>query len=344
MFRGIACIASIALALALGTSCTPQATGRGLLQAGDSTSFLARGSDDAVRLFSLNVGANSIFPGARSRRDPGMRGRPERLARVIKAISPDIACIQEIFPPFSGASVGALLDSLVPLPEGARWQTHQVHDNVLASRFPLLARAGHTEDYGSGTPRGEAIATVGVNTPAGPRQLVAVCTHFQSGGGNENIRSRERHAAYIARWLRTSLHLVGADSMAENNAIVVMGDLNAYATDSAAHVGILLAGRSPLRPGATEDPLLTDARPTHNARGEDRYTWRQDAQRFAPGALDRILYNARKLTPRNAFVLNTLTMSDAELSRAGLTRVDIMMDINERVHDHYPLVVDLSWK
>jgi endonuclease/exonuclease/phosphatase family metal-dependent hydrolase len=219
-----------------------------------------------------------------------------------------------------------------------------VHDNVLASRFPLLARAGHTEDYGSGTPRGEAIATVGITTPGGPRQMIAVCTHFQSGGGSDDVRARERHAAYIARWLRTSLHTVGADSVAENNAIVVMGDLNAYETDPATHVGILLAGRSPVRANDTEQPLLTDLRPVHNARGTDRYTWRQDAQRFAPGALDRVLYNARVLAPQNAFVLNTLTMSDAELARAGLTRVDVMMDINERVHDHFPLVADFSWK
>ena len=273
-----------------------------------------------------------------------MRGRAERLARVIKAVSPDIACLQEIFPPFSGGSVGALLDSLLPLPEGAHWQTHQVHDNVIASRFPILARAGHTDDYGTGTPRGEAIATLGITTPLGPRQIIAVCTHFQSGGGNENVRARERHAAYIARWLRTSLHLVGADTVAENNAIVLMGDLNAYSTDAAEHVDILLAGRSPVRANTGVDALLTDARPTHNARGTDRYTWRQDAQRFDPGALDRVLYNARVLTPRNAFVLNTLTMTDAELARAGLQRIDVMMDINERVHDHFPLVVDLGWK
>jgi endonuclease/exonuclease/phosphatase family metal-dependent hydrolase len=138
--------------------------------------------------------------------------------------------------------------------------------------------------------------------------------------------------------------MVGADSVAENNAIVLMGDLNAYETDSAAHVRILLTGRSPLRASTAQEALLTDLLPVHNARGTDRYTWRQDAQRFQPGALDRILYNSRLLVPRNAFVLNTLAMTDAELARAGLSRVDVMMDINERVHDHFPLVADFSWK
>jgi endonuclease/exonuclease/phosphatase family metal-dependent hydrolase len=292
----------------------------------------------------MNIGNNSIFPGSPQTRSPGIRGRPQRLARVIRAISPDVVCIQEVFRPYNAASVVALLDSILPLQGGAHWTAHQVHDNVIASRYPITGRAGSMADHGAGVPRGEAIASIAVESKGTTHSLVVTCTHFQSAGGEQNIAARQQHADHITRWLQSSLPSVGAPAIPDSAALVVLGDFNAYDTDPARHIETLLAGFPSTEPKSRNSPLLSDARPLHNARGPDFYTWRSDTQRFNPGALDRILFNARKLELNHAFTLYTRSMTPAELERAGLSSEDVMLDIVERVQDHLPVVADFRFR
>jgi endonuclease/exonuclease/phosphatase family metal-dependent hydrolase len=314
----------------------------------DGQDFLARQSADDIRVFSLNVGMGTFLPDAPALRTRGIRTRPERLARVTRAVAPDILCLQEIHA--NGApAVGRRLDSILPLPLDARWNTHQVRDNVIASRFPIIATAGHVEEYKRGTPRGEAIAVTMVPTTGGPRALLVICAHFESRGTPADIAARLRHAEHITGWLHDSLASVGIDTPLRQTPLVVLGDLNAYDTDPAAHVATLLAGAPPAGRGAQDKwhdelPLLTDASPLHNARGPERYTWRNDTQKFDPGALDRILFNASVLDRAHAFVLNTGTMTPAELQQAGLRRDDVLLDIERRMHDHFPLVADLRFR
>ena len=70
------------------------------------------------------------------------------------------------------------------------------------------------------------------------------------------------------------------------------------------------------------------------------YTWRNDTQRFPPGALDRVLYTDSVLEAANSFVLNTASMNKAELRAADMRQTDVHRDPRRDIHDHMPVVVD----
>ena len=86
----------------------------------------------------------------------------------------------------------------------------------------------------------------------------------------------------------------------------------------------------------------SDALPRHNASGAERYTWRNDLERFPPGILDRIIYSDSVLASVNQFVLDTTTMSHRDLVGAGLRAIDVMRDPQAGIHDHFPLVIDVA--
>jgi len=85
-----------------------------------------------------------------------------------------------------------------------------------------------------------------------------------------------------------------------------------------------------------------DARPHHNSSRSEVYTWRNDLERFPPGMLDRILYSDSVTASVNQFVLDTTAMSYEELVGHGLRSIDVMLDPQAGIHDHFPLVIDLK--
>ena len=50
---------------------------------------------------------------------------------------------------------------------------------------------------------------------------------------------------------------------------------------------------------------------------DENYTWRNDTDPFNPAALDRIIYSDSVLGVENAFVLNTMLLSDEALAAGG---------------------------
>jgi hypothetical protein len=84
----------------------------------------------------------------------------------------------------------------------------------------------------------------------------------------------------------------------------------------------------------------TDAHPLHNVIGPDDYTWRDDSSQFGPSRLDFMIYTDSVLIPANQFVLNTTTMSTAELNATGLQASDIVLGPQAGRFDHLPLVLD----
>ena len=72
----------------------------------------------------------------------------------------------------------------------------------------------------------------------------------------------------------------------------------------------------------------------------ENYTWRNDNDPFNPGALDRIIYSDSVLSVENAFVLNTMLLSDEALASLGLRVDDVVLDAQSGYYDHLPIVVD----
>jgi hypothetical protein len=79
----------------------------------------------------------------------------------------------------------------------------------------------------------------------------------------------------------------------------------------------------------------------HNTTGPADYTWRNDFSIFEPGRLDYVLYTDSVARVANSFVLNTVAMTAAELSAAGLQTYDVT--INALEYDHLPLVADFRF-
>ena len=244
----------------------------------------------------------------------------------MRALDADLVCLQEYTSTPAGAA--ALFDALRPLRAGRRWQAFNALGNVMLSRYPLVERSARTL-RSRVSQRAHAIARIDLPDSIAPVDPVAVCTHLQSGGGVANAGFRQRHSETILRDVEKQLRRSGVAV-----PLIVMGDLNAV-DGTVPH----LLSRSP---DISFVPALADARPLHNAVGPERYTWRDDAQRYAPGVLDYILFSESAFTVRNAFVLNTASLEDTALLAFGLRRADSLRDARRGLHDHLPIVVDLE--
>ena len=293
---------------------------------------LAKGAPEAVRVMTWNVGSDSIFPG-------GEVDRSAAFARILRAVGPDVVCLQEVWR--AGTAAAELFDSILPLGEGRGWQQHRFLDNVILSRQPLTDRGSGQLEARQRQLRGHAMALSGEGTPSA---LYLVCAHFESRTGVEH---REKQASLVASQLLRS-RTSGVPPA--GTPIVVLGDFNAVSGLSTRFVRDLREGRVGGQRGRLDvgpdwdGSDLLDVQPRHNGRGDETWTWRDDASRFPPAALDRILYTGSVVTPVKSFVLDTTAMTPGELAAAGLERDDTLyrpaVSGGEPVYDHLPLVAD----
>jgi endonuclease/exonuclease/phosphatase family metal-dependent hydrolase len=310
-----------------------------LLGAQPAHDFLSRPVSASIRVVTWNIYRSSIFPPEGEEVDLNGATRPARFARVVRALHPDVVCLQEVT--VDVARSAGLLDSILPLPDGHAWQAFAAEDTVIVSRFDLAARAeGHVEGERR---RGHAMALI--KTPA--TDLLVICAHFQSEAGGEDIALRREQAGLIANTIREAKAGGGPIPLRTRTPFMILGDLNAIAgatTFLETLVNGRMGGASATRPGEGLDwdrSALVDALPRHNAAGAERYTWRNDLERYQPGILDRIIYSDSVLSSVHQFVLDTTTMSHHDLFGAGLRPIDVMRDPLVGIHDHFPLVIDV---
>lgn len=320
--RLLSCLV-LATVCALSVSCR-SVTAR---SAGAKT-FLKKGSVESIRVMTWNIGRDSIFVG-------GENDRSAQFARVMRAVQPDVVCLQEIWR--GSAHAAALFDVILPLPGGLGWQHHGVLDNVILSRATLHRLSEGRLATREGRIRGHAMALSGEKPESA---LYLICGHFES---RHSVVHRERQADLIASQIY-ELQLPGA--LPRRTPIVVLGDMNAVSSFPPQFLMNLRRGRVAGRESASgrgpdwDGSDLEDALPLHNGRGEDVWTWRNDGGEHAPAALDRILYTGSSVELVHAFVLNTMEMADVELRAAGLEREDVMFRADQRFHDHLPVVAD----
>ena len=301
--------------------------------------FLDKPTSAAIRILTWNVYRSSIFPQGGEVVDVSAANRPAQFARVLKALRPDVLCLQQVT--VNVARSAALVNNILPLPDNQTWQAHGAVDNVIVSRFNLSARAEGQVGDGE-RERGHAIALI--NTPA--TDLYVICAHFQSSDGSEDAALRRQQAQMIASTIHEAKAGEGAIPLPARTPFIVLGDFNAIAGASM-FVDLIASGSAARGAGGRTEGLdwdrspLTDARPLHNGSGSDRYTWRNDLEPFAPGMLDRIVYSDSVLTSVNQFVLDTTAMSYGELVGVGLRAIDVMLDPQTGIHDHFPLVIDV---
>lgn len=351
--RLVFCLALVILiASGCGSQPIEQAAGTEPSKPSFGIEFLKKASPEQIRVMSFNVGWDSIFPDDDPQNDPWRQDSSgAEFARILKAVEPDILCLQEINPVRDPQQVGDLLDAALPLDDDQTWQTHSGQDNVIAARFKLGMETDKLVRRGSVTDFGHAMALVDLPDTEYENDLYLICAHFPALGGQTNIEARQEHADAIMAWIGDAKTPGGEIDLPRGTPILVLGDLNVYDTDPAHHLTTLLSGDIEDEDRYGPDILpdwdetgLADALPRHNGAGEDVYTWRDDTQEFNPGALDRILYTDSVLSIENAFVLNTEIMTQEELEAAGLEAGDVMLDPQTGRYDHLPLAVDISFR
>jgi endonuclease/exonuclease/phosphatase family metal-dependent hydrolase len=339
--RGFSTVAlSIALVGALGGRAAGQAT-----PPPGERGVLAARAPGQLRVMTWNINTNSIFPAAGSAPDSLGQGRPGQFARVLRAVRPDVLCLQEVTREMP--DVAALMATILPPGSGHAWDVHAVFDTAIVSRFELKERAGRV--FGQGRlRRGHAVALVDLPDQDYARDLYVICAHFQSQPDPAQMALRQRQADAIAAWIRDARSPGGEITLAPQTPLAVMGDLNVIDSPSPS-LATLLTGNivdeqtygADFRPD-WDGSDLADALPSHNDAGPDRYTWRDDTQRFMPGMLDRILYSDSAMTLVRSFVLDTMAMSDDDRRRVDLRRTDVMFDAQKGIHDHLPVVADFA--
>jgi endonuclease/exonuclease/phosphatase family metal-dependent hydrolase len=293
--------------------------------------FLAKQSRETIRVMTWNIGRDSIFPGTPF-------ARPEQFARVVRAIQPDIVCLQDVF---AGARPAALLfDTILPLGSGRTWQHHGIIDNVILSRFDLSLQDAETLELRQRRTPAHAMALA----RDANRSAYVICGHFQSGAG---VAEREQQGDLVSEHVRA---LRSSGGLPRRTPIVILGDLNSNASFPPTFVASLRSGRiRGLAPAPGQSPdwdgsELEDALPRHNGRGEDVWTWKKEGSEFPPSSMDRVLYTGSVAVAEHSFVLNTTTMTAEELDASGLQRDDGMFRVSERFHDHLPVVVDFRMR
>jgi endonuclease/exonuclease/phosphatase family metal-dependent hydrolase len=322
------------------------------LQSPAEVEFLNKALSDHIRVLSFNVGWDSIFPDDDPQNHQWRQdSKGAEFVRILKAINPDVVCLQEISPDRDPQQVAEILDDALPLSGGKKWQAHNGLDNVIAARFELKKEMDRSIVSGGGTDHGHAMALVDLPDSEYENDIYIICAHFKSAGGHVNIRARQEQADAIINWIGDIKTVGGEIDLPQGTPFVVLGDFNVYDTDPANHLTTLLSGNIDNERKYGNDILpdwdethLADAIPRHNGAGVETYTWRDDTQEFNPGALDRILFSDSVILIENAFVLNTKTMSEGELSAAELEASDVMLGPMTGRYDHLPLAVDISFK
>jgi hypothetical protein len=292
---------------------------------------------------NYNVLWDSIFPDG----DPDNHhwrsaDKTQAFRRLLAAIQPDIACLQEINPQRDPEDVSAIFDEVLPLPDGQRWRVVMGGDNVIVARFDLLWD-GYQLPLSP-----EAAALVDLpDAVYGQTDLYMICAHFKSAGTSGDIAQRQREADLLMSQVRDFRTPGGRIDLPLGTPFILLGDFNVYDTDPHYHLTTLLTGDivNEDKYGLDvvpdwDDTSLTDAIPSHNGEGKLFYTWRNDSDVFAPYPLDRIVFADSVLLIANQFILNTMLLSTQELALLGLEADDVVINVGTGTYDHLPMVVD----
>ena len=327
----------------------------------DRLSFSSNGVEErrveAIRVMSWNVKAGALFPA--SMRNPvgeEAGARVGRFGRILRAVRPDVLCLQEIWPLRENLAILEMLNRELPLAGGDSWFLHREVDVVIASRYPLALRRGdrvihyplpEMPDFHYG----QAMCLVDLPNERFPKDLYVISAHFRSRSGAENVRLREQQADSINGRIQ-DLRTPGGDlDVVRETPFVVTGDFNVYDSnedDPKRHLRSMVMGfRS--ADGAFRSPdwdgsALKDLGPSINGKGEANYTWRNDTLPYPPGALDRVLFTDSVLRARESFVLNTSLLSERQLTQYGLKQSDSLMAGRSGEFDHLPIVVEFELK
>ncbi len=309
-----------------------------LLVAQTTGTFVDRDRATDLRVLSYNIYQSSIFADTNST-------QAAKFARVVQALQPDVLNLQEIYD-YTAGETASLMNSILPLGNGATWYALQSYDNVLVSKYPLTMTATDANPEPSAT--SYAMALVNLPDEQFSTDFYFMDSHFKCCGstGSSEDQKRQQQADALVNWMRDAKSAGGHVNLPAGTPMAVVGDLNIVGSQQP--LSTLITGNimnegtyGPDSPPDWDGTSLADAHSLQNVTGPDDYTWRNDDSNYSRSRLDYILYTDSVVGIANHFVLNTVSMTAAERTATGLQSNDVT--ITSSNYDHLPVVVDFRF-
>lgn len=267
----------------------------------------------------------------------------ESFRRLISAMNPDIICFEEIAAGVTFDAIRARLDSILPIAEGTSWSVHLgISDgferNALAARLPESMRITDT------SPTSELRGVTGalIDLPASQYgcRVYVMGVHLKCCSGTTETQRRQRHCDALAKWFG-DLRTPGGDAdLPADTPVVVAGDFNFVDPDPQQPEVTLRTGDIQDNEtfgrdarGDWDNTDIWDAAPCDPFTSRSQ-TWPSGTANPA-SRLDRMYFTDSVTSTPVCFVLNTKTMSPAQLAAANLQSAD-----SETASDHLPVVSD----
>lgn len=244
---------------------------------------------------------------------------PEPFKRMLRAIDPDIVCVQEWYDQ-TPASLEEWFNRELPIAGTWRAFTSEGRGVAVITRFDA---SPFGPDAVVVAPEGEnrtvRSASARVDTPAGP--MVVSSVHLKCcgayGGREDMLRSAE------AQGIVDMLQLSIADPT--GTAVVIAGDYNLVGGTEP--LDVITAGLD----SDGSDLTLVEAR----GIGEPTLaTWTKATSSFLPGRLDYVAFADARLGVERSFVLDPARLDTESRTALNLSETD------GRASDHLPIVVD----
>jgi endonuclease/exonuclease/phosphatase family metal-dependent hydrolase len=287
-------------------------------QADDPLALAPRSS---LRIIAWNMQRGALF----KQRDSALR--------VLRALDPNIICLQELPEDSTAEQVATLLNQIraggqTDAPRSA-WSVvlgagGGEKRSAVAARLPV-APDKHLEPILYPGRDDWLLRTAGAIVAHGGRRLIVMSIHLKCCGriGDESDLRRIVEAKAIRAAVRQAMKAQQADG------VIIAGDFN------------LVGSRTPLDllTGKIDDEglALNVAEPMQIDRRSNA-TWTDRREPFVPGRLDFVLHDKAALQAAGAFVFEARDLAPRWLARYGLRAEDTT------ISDHLPIVVDLSWR
>lgn len=253
-------------------------------------------SSRSVRIMSWNVLRDAPFEG--NNIDP--------FRRVVAAINPDIAILQEIYDTPTDTVLTFFRNNL-QLPAGQEWSIARKNDCITVSRFPIEGSWGSDGNLVS---RHETESVLGYQLLIANAHLPC-CTNGESG----RIAESAKLLGILADRIR--------DQTSAPQSVIIGGDLNS-------------GGLAPELIDLTTSLMPLEMASPRHVYQYDQYSWGSLGSSFGSSRLDFILFDPRTVFRQKAFTLDTDLLPPEALARMGLQANDTF------VSDHLPLVLDLA--
>jgi len=280
---------------------------------------LARWDPSHLRIATWNIQNDGLFDGGSAEAAQN---------RILDAIDPDVLMINEAWN-HSASQVATQIGVLLP---GTAWNAVKLDGgNVIVSRFPIQ----QSWEIDPGYRLTAALLDLGAEQE---KDLLVIACHWRCCTADAD---RQNEADAVIGFLRDARAAGGVITLPEGTPVVLAGDLNLVGWRQ--QLLTLLTGdiqdEATYGPDAAPDWDGSDfsVPPSRHPDLRANYTWRNDFSDFYPGLLDWICYTGSALELHNHMVLETRTMTSANLALHGLQRYDVT-----DAGDHAPRYADFT--